>query len=133
MACQRTDKPHIWTLNAWDDFSGKMGLIETGATGFGAVLVRKKVLKAMEEKFGMPYFRVGKYDNTWVDEAFVKDEMQEDLSFCWAARKCGFKVYIDLDLAVGHMTEVKLAPLRDKDGRLRVISYIDGFCQWVTK
>jgi hypothetical protein len=76
-------------------------------------------------------FRVGPYDRTWVENTVSKDEMSEDLSWCWAARKIGFKVYWDLDQFLGHITETKLIPARDKDGQYRVMSNIDGHCSWL--
>ena len=131
--CPLNEKsPHIWTLNEWSDFDNRIGLVETAACGFGAVLVRRRVIQKMQDVYGDPIFRVGAYDETWDPEGLVKDEMQEDLSFCWAARNCGFKVFLDLDEWLGHMTEVKLIARRDRSGRFRVMSAIEDHCQWVT-
>lgn len=133
MPCTFSEQEHIWTLHDWSDFDGKQGLIEIEATGFGAVLVRKNVLKKMIARYDKPLFRVGAYESSWVEDALVRDEMQEDLSFCWAARRIGFKVHLDLDQWLGHMTEVQLIPRRDQNGHFRVMSAIEGQYQWITK
>ena len=143
-SCYHPDKPfcklnreeHVWTLHKWEDFNppfAPTGLLEVESCGFGAVLVRKRVLESLETAFGRPFFRVGAYDPSWGLSSLVKDEMQEDLSFCWAARKAGFKVYLDLDQWLGHMTEVKLIATRDKVGKFRVMANIDGYSQWITQ
>lgn len=132
LSCGKVEGDHIWNLTTWEQLSKSSDpLFEVAACGFGALLVRKKVLDAMKEAFGEPLFRVGAYDPTWVEPSLVKDELGEDLSFCWAARKAGFKIYWDLDQFLGHITETKLIASRDKSGRFRVMSNIQGHTNWI--
>lgn len=63
-----------------------MGLMVTDAVGFGAVLIRTDVLKKMT----YPYFY------------FTKTG--EDFNFCRDARELGFKVHVDTDIEIGHVT-----------------------------
>lgn len=133
--CYHPDAPdpkdaHIWARYTWKDIEHKTGLMEIQGSGFGAVMVKMHVIEKMKEVWGEPLFRVGQFDKSW--KVYAKDEMAEDLAFCWAARKVGFKVYADLDLPVGHITEVALIPNRDKEGRLRLMSDINGHCIWTT-
>jgi len=63
-----------------------MGLMVTDTVGFGAVLINVEVLKKMT----YPYFY------------FTKSG--EDFNFCRDARKLGYKVHVDTDLEIGHVT-----------------------------
>jgi hypothetical protein len=132
LICEKKMEDHIWTLCAWDTLSEYNGLFEVQACGFGALLVRKRVLDKMRIDHGVPFFRVGDYDSTWLRSSTVRDELGEDLSFCWAARKSGFKVYWDLTQFLGHITETKLIATRDKSGKFRIISNVDGHCTWLS-
>ena len=66
-------------------------IVEIGGCGFGCVLMRKDVLwnvMIQQNEHGLlfsPVMGVG-----------------EDLSFCWRARKCGYKIYCDPTIALGH-------------------------------
>jgi len=67
------------------------GIVEIGGCGFGCVLMRKDVLwnvMIQQNETGLlfsPTHGVG-----------------EDLSFCWRARRCGYKIYCDPTIALGH-------------------------------
>jgi len=63
-----------------------MGLMVTDAVGFGAVLINVDVLKKMT----YPYFY---FTNTG-----------EDFNFCRDARNLGFKIHVDTDIEIGHVT-----------------------------
>lgn len=67
------------------------GIVEIGGCGFGCVLMRQDVLwnvMLKQNTYGLmftPMLGVG-----------------EDLSFCWRARQCGYKIYCDASIALGH-------------------------------
>lgn len=76
----------------WTDFKDKPlpnGLFEVGGCGFGCVLMSTQVFLDVQGKhhdmFG-PINRVG-----------------EDLSFCWRARDCGYKIVCDPSIICGHV------------------------------
>jgi len=70
------------------------GLLITDAIGFGIILISVEVLK----KLTYPYFYFSKTG--------------EDINFCREAREAGFKVYVDTDVEIGHVTSVII---REKD------------------
>ena len=71
----------------YDDYP-KDGIFQVDGCGFGCVMVRGSVLRAVIEKYHQcfaPLPGVG-----------------EDLSFCLRARACGFDIHADPKLQVGH-------------------------------
>lgn len=76
-----------WT--DWKDKPIPLNLFEVGGCGFGCVLMKTDVFfdvqGTFQDMFG-PINRVG-----------------EDLSFCWRARQCGYKIYCDPDIICGHV------------------------------
>ena len=78
-------------------------LFEVAGCGFGCVLMRKDVLwnvMIQQNKDGLlfsPIMGVG-----------------EDLSFCWRARKCGYRIMCDPTIALGH--EIKTVITRSNRG-----------------
>jgi hypothetical protein len=82
---------------------GSSGLRQVLATGAGCMLVKAKVLRAMER----PWWRLGQ---------ITSDGWGDDLNFCHRAREAGFEVWCDLDTAVGHQTSGTLWPKRNEDG-----------------
>jgi hypothetical protein len=65
------------------------GIMEVGGMGAGFLMVNREVLEKMQDPFT---FRL-------VNGFF----QGEDLSFCYRARKMGFKVCCDTDVKVGHI------------------------------
>ena len=66
-------------------------LFEVGGCGFGCVLMSTDVLFNVMAKYQdlfSPFARVG-----------------EDIAFCWRARECGFKIFADPSIALGHYTQ----------------------------
>ena len=64
-------------------------IFEVQAVGFGCVLTPTDVFLSVVEKFGLmfsPIMNVG-----------------EDLSFCWRARQCGYKIVVDPSVECGHV------------------------------
>ena len=75
----------FWT--EWKDVPE--GLVEIGGCGFGCVLMKTEMLIAVQARFQAmftPMLGVG-----------------EDLSFCWRARQCGYKLYADTNILLGHV------------------------------
>lgn len=64
-------------------------LFEIGGCGFGGVLMKTDVLMDVMGKFKRMFDPL--------------DGLGEDLSFCWRARQCGYKLYCDASLEMGHV------------------------------
>ena len=67
------------------------GLFEVEACGLACALVKTKVIMDVVEKFGFAFTMLG--------------PTGEDLSFCWKARACGYKLYADPALKIGHVSQ----------------------------
>ena len=66
------------------------GIFEAAACGFGCVLMRADVFLDIQYRFGHMFTPIGKNG--------------EDVSFCWRARQCGFKIYCDPSIKLGHVS-----------------------------
>lgn len=66
----------------------KNELFEIDACGMAAVLVKGKVIKKIWETYGRTFEPISGYG--------------EDISFCIRARNCGFKIWCDSRIPVGH-------------------------------
>ena len=64
-------------------------LFKVGACGFGCVLIRTEVLMSVMSKFGNMFAPIG--------------NVGEDVSFCWRARECGYDIYCDPRVSLGHV------------------------------
>lgn len=64
------------------------GLFEVGACGFGCVLMKSEVLFSVMSKYRDLFSPIGR--------------VGEDISFCWRARQCGYKVIADPSIKLGH-------------------------------
>lgn len=76
----------------WTDWTGKDlpdGLFEVGGCGFGCVLMKTDVFFDVQGKFGDMFGPIAK--------------VGEDLSFCWRARQCDYKVFCDPSIICGHV------------------------------
>lgn len=71
------------------------GLQECDWTGGGCCLIKKEVFENME----YPYFR----NHVICDQGYA-DVCTEDISFCFDARKAGYKIWVDLDNRVAHIS-----------------------------
>ena len=65
------------------------GLFEIAGSGFGAVLTKTAMLKAVGEEYGLPFMPM--------------PGLGEDLAFCWRAKQLGYKMYCDGRIDVGHI------------------------------
>lgn len=72
------------------------GLVEVDATGGAFLLVKAQVFRDVAAKFGA--------DSWWIPEG----EASEDFSFCRRAQQCGYKVWIDCGLDIGHIGTVEI-------------------------
>ena len=64
-------------------------LFEIACCGFGCVMTSARLLKAMNEKYGSPFYPLM--------------GMGEDTTFCWRATQNGFKIFCDSSVKVGHI------------------------------
>ena len=65
------------------------GIFEVAGCGFGCVLMKTDIASDVFKKFGRLFSPIG--------------EVGEDLSFCWRARECGYKLMCDPDIPLGHV------------------------------
>ncbi len=91
-----------------DELDGYTGLLDVTNCTFGnaGMLVRRRVFEAIPD----PWFENGKTKS---------DQGGCDLYFCEKIRAAGFKMYLDLDARMGHMTTVSITAYRDEEGRYR--------------
>lgn len=79
-----------------DDVKDK-GLMKVDYTGFGFILIKRRVFEALE----YPWFRP-----LWHEIGTCKDFSSEDASVCKLINKVGFDIHIDAGIKVGHLKEV---------------------------
>ena len=72
-----------------DQLEIKDELFEVGGCGFGCVLTPTHVLVDVLSKYGNAFAPIG--------------GVGEDLSFCWRARECGYKIVCDPSIQCGHV------------------------------
>ena len=73
-----------------EDYTGDLnGLVEVEGVGFGCVLMKTETIFQVFAKFEDCFSPIGK--------------VGEDLSFCWRARKLGYKIFVDFDVKCGHV------------------------------
>ena len=65
-------------------------LFEVGGIGFGCVLMKTDVFFDVQGKFNKMFTPIG--------------GTGEDLAFCWRARQCGYKIYVDPSIVAGHVS-----------------------------
>lgn len=75
----------------WTEYKDipKEGLFEVGGCGFGCVLMGTDVLMSVQSTFNNMFAPIG--------------NVGEDLSFCFRARECGYKIYCDPAMTLGHV------------------------------
>ena len=64
-------------------------LFEIACCGFGCVMTSGRLLKAMNDKYGSPFYPMM--------------GMGEDTTFCWRATQNGYKIFCDSSVKVGHI------------------------------
>jgi hypothetical protein len=73
-------------INKFAMNSPRNSLVQCDAVGFGAVLIKRKVIEAMKEPRFMGLAGCG-----------------EDITFCYKAKKLGFEVWMDTRVKLGHL------------------------------
>jgi len=92
---------------------GRQGLVEVVNIGLGACLIKTSVFKNMAK----PWIRLGEAElDHWCD----------DISFFNRARKAGYRMYVDLDLPVGHVISAVIFPGRDAEGNWHTVYNTSG-------
>lgn len=69
----------------------KNALFETAGSGFACVVTSVQLLYDIWQKFGAPFTPL--------------ERLGEDIGFCWKAAQCGYKLYADSRVKVGHVGE----------------------------
>lgn len=69
-------------------------LVECDAVGFGAVLIKRKVIEALSQARDPMFMGLA--------------GTGEDITFCIKARKLGFSVWMDTRIKLGHLSEPKI-------------------------
>lgn len=77
-------------------------LVEVLAAGSSGMLIRKRVLDALER----PWFALDHRGELPVSE---------DVNFCMRAREAGFKIHCDLGVRLGHITTAVVWPVYNED------------------
>lgn len=86
MEAELPDGTFLWRQVGPQD----QGLIKVAAAGAGCLLVKRKVLEALQP----PYWTLGQINPaSWGD----------DLDFCSRIRKAGFDIYCDTNVTIGHI------------------------------
>lgn len=98
--------PLGWAGAAWPE-PWIDGVWEAEHCGLGCVLIRREVLEVME----YPYF-------TWL-ETKEGGYVGEDVHFCRAVRKNGFRIMVEGDVRCGHEKSVNLLDIVPAAGRMR--------------
>lgn len=78
----------ICQYEGYDDFPQDK-LFEVAGCGFGCVLTPTNIFVDVINKFGNMFSPIG--------------GVGEDLSFCWRARQCGYKIVADPTIQLGHV------------------------------
>ena len=91
------------------------GLYECDRTGGAFLLVKTQVFKDIETHFGP--------DSWWIPAG----DASEDFSFCARAQECGYKIFVDCGVSIGHIGKVTID--RDVASKLRTLQ----MATWVPK
>lgn len=86
-------RPTLWEPD------GRRGVMEIAACGLPACIIHRRVFEKLEK----PYFRVGQVD---------PDHFHEDVEFCHRVKAAGFRIAVDLDTPIGHVTPMAVWPAR---------------------
>ena len=101
----------MWETTFWEDLPPS-GIMEVGAVTNSGMLIRRSVLECLSD----PWFDLGQVH---------PEHTAEDLHFCEKAIHAGFKVYVDVDEALEHLTPVGMKPTRRDDGTWGMDAVLD--------
>jgi hypothetical protein len=65
-------------------------LLKIDVLGFGCIMIKREVIVTMKEKFGEIFGGYG-------------SNIGEDTNFCMCAKECGFDIYLDTGVQLGHL------------------------------
>jgi GT2 family glycosyltransferase len=96
-------KPVLWSklrqgLTAFENESESLvdyprdGLFEVEGVGFGCIMMKTEVIAAVRDKYADLFGHLPGYG--------------EDLSFCIRARGCGYRIWVDPKIQVGHKSSI---------------------------
>ncbi len=88
----------------WHELPKEGGLMEVQYAGSAGMLIRRHVIESLGDD---NWFEIGKLGG---------DQMNEDTFLCQKIRDAGYKIFVDLDIFMGHITPMCLWPQRTKDG-----------------
>jgi len=100
------DASREYTRYNFNYLKGKSGLVDVTADGSlptGGMLIRRHVLEGMED----PWFETGQIDSEYGSW---------DIYFCEKARQAGFRLFVDTDNVMGHITPVAIWPVCGENG-----------------
>jgi hypothetical protein len=85
----------------------QFGLRKVDATGGAFLLINMEVFDAIDEK--MPHID-GSYflDARQIPGLKPQERVSEDMWFCALARACGYELFVDIDLRIGHYTMAEI-------------------------
>jgi hypothetical protein len=86
--------PPEWMRAAWD--RGADGCLQVDAVGAGCLLVHRDVYLEVEKSLQLP---IPWYQETSMGNMVVG----EDFTFCMRLAECGYEIFVDTDVRVGHM------------------------------
>ena len=85
------------------------GMIEVPATGSAGMLIRKWVFDSIPK----PFFGYTRHTS-------------EDVGFCLNAAASGYKIHMDLEQTMSHLTPCEVEPTKDANGSWYVTVSVDG-------
>jgi hypothetical protein len=113
--------PAGFPIYSWDELAGKQGLLEVASAGKGGLLIRRPVLEKLGE-----LWRKEEAERLLPGQAPAghpawfawEGRIGEDHTFYTKVRELGYKVYVDLDIVMKHITPHTMGAYRDPaDGR----------------
>jgi hypothetical protein len=110
--CFHEVAPETYAYYTWKELEGRRGLVSVDTLGCAGGIVRRRVLEAI----GTPVF-VG----------LAGTHPQEDLYSFARMRNAGFKLHVDLDTRIEHLTAMSVCPEPLDDGTwgMRLWSNVD--------
>ncbi len=82
-------------------------LLEVDAVGTGVILLSRQVIEDVAVAFHKEEYEMFLGNGFWFE--FLKgpqgNEWGEDVSFCWKARRLGYRIYVDTSINPGHVGE----------------------------
>lgn len=124
--CLRRIQPFLPTAAVDGDYMditryGPEELVEVEHTGSSGMLIRRRVIEAMEA----PWFEMDHEDDG--------RPVSEDVYFCRKARAAGFDIHVDMGARLGHMTAATVWPFHDEseDRWLTGFDVADGAKLWI--